>query len=75
MKRITLLLLVAITLLIALPSCTTDAAGNKAFLGLTSPQWLGVGQDAAKAAAQGGIIGYAQRRTVTAAKQPVNVQP
>lgn len=57
-------LLLACLCLLSLPSCTTDAAGHKAFLGLTSPQWLGVGQDAAKAAAQGGIIGYAQRRAV-----------
>lgn len=74
MKRITLFIL-AITTIAALPSCTNDAAGNKAFLGLTTTQWVGVGQDAAKAAAQGGIIGYTQRRAVTAAKQPVNVQP
>jgi len=59
----------------AIPSCTTDALGNKAFLGLTTTQWLGVGQDAARAAAQGGIIAYGQRRALTAAKNPVRVQP
>lgn len=67
-------LLLASLCLLSLPSCTTDVAGNKAFLGLTTTQWLGVGQDAVQAAAQGGIIGYGQRRAV-AAKQPVDVTP
>ncbi len=60
MKAILLLSLVAT----ALTSCTTDPAGDRAFLGLTAPAWLGVGQDAAKAAAQGGLIGYSTRRAV-----------
>lgn len=55
-----ILLILLITL--TLSSCTTHAAGNKAFLGLNAPQWLGVGEDAAKAAARGGLIGYGQRR-------------
>ena len=55
------LLILALTAT-ALTSCTTNPDGSKAFLGLTQPQWLGVGQDAAKAAAQGGLIGYSQRR-------------
>jgi len=71
----TMKLLIACLCLLSVPSCTSDAAGNKAFLGLTTVQWIGVGQDAAKAAAQGGFGGYTQRRAVTAAKQPVNVQP
>lgn len=66
------LLLVSLCLL-SLPSCTTDAAGTKAFLGLDGPQWLGLGQDAAKAAAKSAVISYAQRRAVTSAKQPRNV--
>lgn len=61
--------------ILALASCTTSADGTKAFLGLNGPQWLGVGTDAAKAAAQGGLIGYASRRAVTAAKNPINVAP
>lgn len=60
MKHILPILLITLTL----PSCTTDAAGNKTFLGLNAPAWLGVGEDAAKAAAQGGIIGYGSRRAV-----------
>ncbi len=59
MKHILPILLLTLTLL---PSCTTTATGDRAFLGLTAPAWLGVGQDAAKAAAQGGIIGYGTRR-------------
>lgn len=68
------LLLVSLCLL-SLPSCTTDAAGTKAFLGLTTTGWIGVGQDAAKAAVQGGLIGYGQRRALTSAKQPREVTP
>lgn len=62
MKLITLFALCSS--LFAVTSCTTTPDGSKAFLGLTQPQWLGVGQDAAKAAAQGGLIGYSQRRAV-----------
>lgn len=68
-------LLIACLCLLTLPSCTTDDAGNKAFLGLTTTGWIGVGQDAAQAAAKGGLIGYAQRRAVTSAKQPRDVTP
>lgn len=71
----TMKLLISCLCLLSVPSCTSDAAGNKAFLGLTTVQWIGVGQAAAKAAAQGGIISYSQRRAVTAAKQPVDVIP
>lgn len=57
-------LLLACLCLLSLPNCTTDALGNKAFLGLNASQWGGVGSDAAKAAVQGGITGYGQRRMV-----------
>lgn len=66
-----LLLLTAI----ALTSCTTDGAGNKAFLGLTTTQWIGVGEDAAKSATQTAVVSYGTRRAITAAKQPVTVTP
>lgn len=68
-------LLIASLCLLSLPSCTTDAAGNKAFLGLNGPQWLGLGQDAAKAAAKSAVISYAQRRAMTSAKEPIDVLP
>ena len=60
---------------LALAACTTDVAGNKAFLGLNSTQWLGVGQDAAKSATQTAVVSYGTRRALTAAKQPVEVTP
>jgi hypothetical protein len=66
-----LLLLTAI----ALAACTTDPAGNKAFLGLNSAQWIGVGSDAAKSATQTAVVSYGTRRALTAAKQPVSVNP
>lgn len=50
--------------LLSLPSCSTDAAGNKAFLGLTTTQWVGVGNDATKAAAREALISYGTRRAV-----------
>ena len=57
-------LLIASLALLTLPSCTTTANGSKAFLGLSSPQWLGIGQDAARSAMQTAVIGYSQRRLV-----------
>lgn len=57
-------LLIACLCLLTLPSCTTTANGSKAFLGLSSPQWLGIGQDAARSAMQTAVIGYSQRRLV-----------
>jgi hypothetical protein len=57
-------LLLASLCLLTLPSCTTTANGSKAFLGLSSPQWLGIGQDAARSAMQTAVIGYSQRRLV-----------
>ena len=57
-------LLIACLALLTLPSCTTTANGSKAFLGLSSPQWLGIGQDAARSAIQTAVIGYSQRRLV-----------
>jgi hypothetical protein len=57
-------LLLASLCLLTLPSCTTTANGGKAFLGLSSPQWLGIGQDAARSAMQSAVIGYSQRRLV-----------
>ena len=57
-------LLIACLALLTLPSCTTTANGSKAFLGLSSPQWLGIGQDAARSAMQTAVIGYSQRRLV-----------
>ena len=57
-------LLLACLCMLTITSCTTDPAGNKSFLGLNSTQWLGVGQDAAKGAAQSGLISYGQRRVI-----------
>lgn len=68
-------LLILSTLALTLASCTTDAAGNKAFLGLNSTQWLGVGQDAAKSATQTAVVSYGTRRAVTSAKQPLLITP
>ena len=57
-------ILIACLALLTLPSCTTTANGSKAFLGLSSPQWLSIGQDAARSAMQTAVIGYSQRRLV-----------
>lgn len=60
----TVKIMIAYLCMLTIASCSTNADGKKTFLGLTSPQWSGVGEDTAKAAAEGGIIGYAQRRSV-----------
>lgn len=60
---------------LALAACTNDAAGNKSFLGLTTTQWIGVGEDAAKSATQTAVVSYGTRRAITAAKQPVTMTP
>jgi hypothetical protein len=57
-------LLLASLCLLTLPSCTATANGTKTFLGLSSPQWLGIGQDAARSAMQSAVISYSQRRLV-----------
>ena len=60
---------------LALAACTTDAAGNKAFLGLTTTQWIGVGDDTVKSAAKTAVVSYGTRRAGTTAKQPTNINP
>lgn len=67
--------LLILSALASLAACTTDAAGNKAFLGLNTSQWIGVGEDAAKSATQTAVVSYGTRRAVTSAKQPVSVNP
>lgn len=69
MKRILLLTV------LSLAACTTDSAGNKAFLGLNTTQWIGVGEDAAKSATQTAVVSYGTRRSMTSAKQAFNVNP
>jgi hypothetical protein len=72
-------LLIACLCLLSLPACAVNGAGQKTFLGLTQADWTLVSKDAGNAAVrsglQAGLISYGTRRAVTAAKQPINVQP
>lgn len=72
-------LIPALLCVLCLPSCAVNSAGQKTFLGLTQSDWLLVSKDAGNAAArsalQAGMVSYGTRRVMTAAKQPVNVNP
>lgn len=64
-----------VLVLLCLSSCSNPPGGPKAFLGLDKAGWKGLGRDVGQAALQAAVIGYGQRRAVTAAKNPVHVYP
>lgn len=69
--------LLACVLLI--PSCATNALGEKTFVGLTQKQWLLVTKDAGngalKGAMQAGVTSYGVRRLTSAKDVLPNIQP